>query len=135
MEILIERVVKPQAKRGKLKLLLIDEANRFFPAGLRSPYFAGEMIDFNRHWGLTVVTVCRRPVQINTTLVELSDYQIIFNLTGKNDLDYLDSLCQGFGDKVVDLPNYHFVIRHGKSIHLCSPIPLGRLDKETREVQ
>ena len=128
MEILISRVVKPQSKSGKLKLFLVDEANRFFPSPGQLDYFAGEMVDFNRHWHLTVITVCRRPVQVNTTLIELSDYQIVFNLTGKNDLDYLDSLCSGFSDKVIDLPDYHYALRHGKKIHLCSPIKLDKSD-------
>jgi len=129
--------VEPAAKKGKLKLLLIDEANRFFPSPHRPMQQMAKLVDFHRHWaptdkktlelkekGLAVVLISRRPVQLCTNVIELADYNIFFNLSGKNDIDYLNSLCRGLGEEVAKLPDFHFVLRKGRDFQLCSPMKI-----------
>lgn len=97
----------------KIKLFILDEANRFCPAKPHPlPDSILELNDFQRHYGISFGAICRRPTQLHTDLVELAHYLFIFQLKGKNDLLYLDGIAGGLGDKVLALPEYHFVIVH-----------------------
>lgn len=95
---------------GRVRLFVIDEANRYCPNKRPLPEKVSELNDFNRHYNIALGLIARRPVQLHTDLVELAHYLFIFNLPGKNDLAYLDSLRVGLGDVVQNLKEYHFVI-------------------------
>lgn len=96
---------------GKIKLFILDEANRFCPAKPKPlPDSILELNDWQRHYHISFGVICRRPVQLHTDLIELAHYLFIFQLKGKNDLLYLDSMAAGLGDKILALPEYHFVI-------------------------
>lgn len=97
----------------KIKLFILDEANRFCPPKPKPlPDSILELNDFQRHYHISFGSICRRPTQLHTDLVELAHYLFIFQLKGKNDLLYLDALNAGLGDTVAALPEYHFVIVH-----------------------
>jgi len=97
----------------KVKLFILDEANRFCPPKPHPlPDSILELNDFQRHYGISLGAVCRRPTQLHTDLIELAHYLFIFQLKGKNDLLYLDSMSAGLGDKILALPQYHFVVVH-----------------------
>ncbi len=108
----------------KPELFVIDEANRYiFPSPTRMPQPVADLVDYGRHWNLSFGVVARRPVQFNSTLVELSDHVFFFQLPGKNDHAYLESLHSGLGDTVRNLPPYHFVaFSHGTEIAVHAPI-------------
>lgn len=98
---------------GKIKLFILDEANRFCPPKPKPlPDSILELNDWQRHYHISLGAICRRPTQLHTDLIELAHYLFIFQLKGKNDLLYLDALAAGLGDMVVTLPEYHFVIVH-----------------------
>ena len=95
------------------RLFIIDEANRFArakPAVL--PQELADMNDWCRHpqYNLGIGYIARRPVQLNQDLTELCDYLFVFQLGGKNDIQYLNSLRQGLGDVVLNLPLYHYCL-------------------------
>lgn len=140
MELLIAELVEPNAKADKLELFAIDEAQLFFPAREQLPFHAQSMVSLGRHWsstntdGLTVIYITRRPVELNTTIVELADLRVVYYLTGRNDLKYLSDICAGWDDEVASLPEYHFSVHHrrdsaGKNFHKCLPVPLDSTEK------
>lgn len=95
---------------GKVRLFVLDEANRYCPNRRPLPDSISELNDFQRHYNIAFGVVARRPVQLNTDLVELAHYLFVFRLVGKNDLEYLDSLSAGLADVVAGLGQYEFVV-------------------------
>jgi hypothetical protein len=108
----------------KPELFVIDEGNRYIlPHPTRMPPGVADLVDYGRHWNISFGVVARRPVQFNSTLVELSDHVFFFQLPGKNDHAYLESLHVGLGDTVRDLAPFHFVaFSHGSEITVHAPI-------------
>lgn len=96
--------------RKLYKILAIDESNRWHPQGRPLPSASAKLNDENRHVPVGVIHIARRPVQLNTNIVELSDNLVIFNLKGVNDIRYLNELSDGLGDLVCKLKPYCFVI-------------------------
>ena len=117
----------------KPELFVIDECNRYvFPHPTRMPQQVADLVDYGRHWNLSFGVVARRPVQFNSTLVELADHVFFFQLPGKNDHAYLESLHSGLGDTVRALPPHHFVaFSHGTEITVHAPIRAPRHPTET----
>lgn len=107
----LERIVEVVKSTKQYRMLIIDEANRFCKGkGIPLPQSIADMNDWCRHpqYNLSVGYIARRPVQLNTDLTELADYLFIFQLGGRNDIQYLNDLRAGLGDAVKDLPLYHF---------------------------
>jgi hypothetical protein len=98
---------------GKIKLFILDEANRYCPPKPHPlPGSILELNDWQRHYHVSFGVICRRPTQLHSDLIELAHYLFIFQLKGKNDLLYLDGMAAGLGDTILTLPQYHFVIMH-----------------------
>jgi len=91
-------------------LFLIDEANRFCPNKKSLPEQIAYLNDESRHLSLALAFVARRPVQLNTDLVELAHYLVVFSLAGKNDRAYLNDIADGFGDRVVSQAWHEFTV-------------------------
>lgn len=111
---------------GKIRMFILEEANRYCPSKpVPLPASILDLNDFQRHERIAFGSVCRRPVQLNTDLVELAHYLFIFNLVGKNDTQYLESIAEGLGEAVKNLPPYHFIVvpprRADFEVH--APIP------------
>lgn len=97
----------------RIKLFVIDEANRYCPPKPHPlPDSILELNDWQRHYGISFGVIARRPTQLHSDLVELAHYMFIFQLKGRNDLAYLDSIAGGLGDQVLALPQYQFVVVH-----------------------
>jgi DNA helicase HerA-like ATPase len=107
------------------KMIIIDEANRFCPAKPAPlPQTIADLNDWRAHYGLAVGYIARRPVQLNQDLTELSHYLFIFNLKGKNDIQYLNDLAGGLGDAVSQLAQYHFMIVDPmRNYQVSPPVP------------
>jgi len=104
--LLVSRVIAS----GKVRLLVVDEASRYFPARRPLPEGMAELNDLARHYGLGLGLVARRPVQLHTDLVELAHYLFVFRLAGRNDLLFCDAVSSGLAAAVRSLPEYHFVV-------------------------
>lgn len=110
---------------GKVRLLVVDEANRIIPNKRVLPLQAMELIDKGRGFertgtkakkGITVLWLARRIAQLNTDVVETADFVIAFKQTGKNDLQRLDELYSGMSDvmrKRITLDRHNFIITNG----------------------
>ena len=121
----LERVTRRVMASRRYKLFVIDEANRFCPSKPTPlPQAIADLNDFRAHYGLTVGYVCRRPVQLNQDLTELSQYLFIFRLPGRNDLDFLKDTARGLEDEVMNLEKYHFVIVYpDRTFEVSAPVP------------
>ena len=137
-----ELVVPKKGNKAKVDLFAVDECNRYAPSRHPLPSVIMDINDFQRHWDLTTVWVARRPTQLNTDLVELSNYIIIYNLAGKNDQQYLNDLSQGLGDAVLELePYYYMFVDERRHYTVMNPVPLttkktkgkGLTKKEVKE--
>jgi len=119
---LVQAVVIPT----KPALFAVDEANKYIlPKPHPLPAGIDDLMDFGRHFGISVGFVARRPVQFHTDLVELSDVIFLFSLTGKNDYQYMEDLHRGLGDVVRNLEKYHFAsLRAGREITIHNPVAL-----------
>lgn len=128
LEEMLKKVVASARKRN-YKLVAIDEANRFAPSKPHElPPILGEINDCCRHPeynNFTPVFIARRPSQLNQDLTELAHYLFIFNLKGRNDIDYLNDFAKGLGDAVFSLPQYHFIVANQRrEWQVCRPIKM-----------
>ena len=107
-------------------LLLIDEANRIFPNHRPLMPAFRSFLDTYRHYNKSVGFICRRPAQLQTDIVELSHYILVFNLKGKNDTAYFNCLNSDIRDKIARLPPYHFaVIDQQREVAFFKPINIA----------
>lgn len=67
------------------KFIVVDEANRVIPNRKDPGPAVADLIDFNRHFGVSLITIARRPTQLNTDLENLANHIFIFGGRGKND--------------------------------------------------
>ena len=122
---------KQMERYPRYTLLLVDEFNRFAPGGGKALHPA--LMDLNdqlRHppYQIGVVYIARRPTQIHPDIVGLADSILCFQLSGKNDIQYLNDLKKGYGDAVEALGKYHSVLLTGGTMQHVLPIkPGGKL--------
>jgi hypothetical protein len=95
---------------GKIRLFVLDEANRFCPNHFPLPASILVLNDDQRHDKIAVGFVARRPAQLNTDLVELAHYIFVFRLTGRNDFQFLEDTAEGLGEAVKSLNDYEFCV-------------------------
>ena len=110
----LNRMIIEVEREQRPEVLAIEEVSRLAPNRGGSPESLLELIDLNRHYGVGVVGVARRPAQVDTDLVELADNLIIFKLTGKNDYRRLESEKRGLGDAARELGEYEYLVVNGK---------------------
>lgn len=137
IDLLAETLVVPkkQGGRAKVDLFAIDESNRYCPNRHPLPNSLLDIMDYQRHWKLTTVHVARRPVQMNTDIVELSNYIIVFNLAGKNDQQYLNDISKGLGDAVLTLPKYHYMlVNENREYKSMKPVNIVKTGKTRKRV-
>jgi len=109
----LENIVELVRTTKRYRMFIIDEANRYCkPKPTPLSQGIADMNDWCRHpqYNLSVGYIARRPVQLNQDLTEIADHLMIFQLGGKNDIQYLNDLRDGLGDEVKDLPQYHFAL-------------------------
>ena len=108
---------------GRIRLLILEEANRYCPSKRPLPSSILTLNDDQRHDRVAFGIIARRPTQLNTDLVELAHYLFIFRLVGKNDREYLEAIAEGLGDAVRSLEDYHFVIVYpDRSFEVHAPV-------------
>lgn len=126
---------------GMIRMFILEEANRYCPAKPAPlPASIVDLNDFQRHQKIAFGCITRRPVQLNTDLAELAHYLFIFHLVGKNDIQYLESICEGLGDAVKELEPFHFVVvpPRRSEFYVHAPIPLdikGDFDNSAKDIQ
>lgn len=109
-----------------IRMFILEEANRYCPPKPNPlPASILDLNDFQRHDKIAFGSVARRPVQLNSDLVELAHYLFIFNLVGKNDTQYLESIAEGLGEAVKNLPENHFMVvpPRRQDYYIHEPVP------------
>ena len=121
----LEGITRNILASRRYSLFVIDEANRFCPSKPAPlPQAIADINDWRAHYEIGVGYIARRPVQLNQDLTELAHYLFIFNLKGKNDIQYLNDFSVGLGDAVFEIPAYHFmVVSPDRSYELYAPVP------------
>ncbi len=109
----LSAIVRLALKTRRWRMIVIDEANRYCPSKPAPlPQAISDLNDWCRHkqYDIIPVYIARRPVQLNQDLTELASHLFIFNLAGKNDVQYLNDLKAGLGDAAQGLKQYHFIV-------------------------
>ncbi len=118
-------IIQVVQESGQIRLLIIDEANRYCPNKYPLPASILTLNDDSRHLKLGFGVIARRAAQLHTDLVELAHYLFIFRLTGRNDYQFLEDTAVGLGDAVKDLDDFHFVIVDpSRRFKVHPPVPL-----------
>tara|TARA_Y100000310_G_C20554084_1_gene749633 strand:+ start:593 stop:1171 length:579 start_codon:yes stop_codon:yes gene_type:complete len=129
----LEKTIRAAMASRRYSMILIDEANRYCPSKPSPlPQAVADLNDFRAHYKLAVGFIARRPVQLNQDLTELAHFLFIFNLPGKNDSDYLNSLAAGLGDAAARLPKYHYLLFDRYSYQVYAPVPKENATQKTR---
>jgi len=121
----LETVTRNVLASRRYDLFIIDEANRYCPSKPAPlPQAIADINDWRAHYGIGVVYIARRPVQLNQDLTELAELLFIFRLDGKNDISYLNDVSRGLGDAVLELNPYYFIVKSpGKDFEVYQPVP------------
>ena len=125
LEDVIRRIIPQNINElPKYRMVIIDEANRFCPPKPTPlPAMIADLNDQCRHYLMSAGFIARRPVQLNSDLIELADYIFVFRLTGKNDILYLNNTVTGLGDTVQALGQWEFVrVNPDKTYVICEPV-------------
>lgn len=118
------------AKEGKVDGLVLDEADLFLNDNAEIKKFANinDMVILQRHHGLGVIIMSRRPANLPTMLYETSDTVILFASPRSDNVDRkLKPLHRDLAPMVSTLRkgDYKFVtITTGENPILHNPIPL-----------
>lgn len=118
----IDRFVTGNDRERRPDLLVMEEVSRLAPNGGGSPDELYDVVDLNRHYGMGVVGVARRPAQVETTLVELADHIVVFYVDGPNDIRKLNNLSDGLGDAANELDKYHYIVASGRDWQEYKPV-------------
>jgi hypothetical protein len=117
--------IKRIPKTPKPEIIIIDEANRFFPGGGHT--LDSRAVDLNdslRHppYEIGIIYISRRPVQLHPDIIGLADHVICFQLSGVRDINYLNDLKSGMGDEVQKLKKYWALMLSGNELKYIQPI-------------
>lgn len=120
----LERVVVGNDRERRPDVVALEEINRFAGSGGAPPESLYELIDMNRHYGVGIVGVARRPASVHTDLVELADQLVLFRLRGPNDKRKLNQIRSGLGELVEDLGRFEFLVVDSLGeVEHYSPVP------------
>ena len=126
-EVISRFLLTPEVKRRevpcKYDLFIMDEASRFCPNKRPMPEGIGELNDFHRHYGLALCFIARRPAQLNTNLVELAHWYVIYRLRGRNDHLYLRQISTDVASASYRLQKYHYMlVDENAEFQVCPPL-------------
>jgi len=107
----VNTLVIPLAKQGKIKLFIMDEASQYCPPKpSRLPASIRNLNDNFRHYGgMGIVFIARRPAQLNQDITELANNKFFFRLGGRADRQFEEDMEIGLASKIAALPPYHYV--------------------------
>ena len=107
-------------------LIILDDATQHMSTRKDLPPAVREMRARSRHWGLSVIYIVHRPVDLHPALFAQLDWLITFRQSGDNDIRKLESMCRGLGRAAAALPPHHFAFYTFGEYSLHSPVPEWR---------
>jgi hypothetical protein len=128
----IGKVVVDNTPSRRPAIVVLEEANRYVPNRGTIPESVAELVDMGRHYktaasqGITVIYTTRRPSQLDTDVMELADYLMVYRTRGRNDRERLNQEAAGLGDAAADLDDYHWLlVRPDRTYQTMKPVPPG----------
>lgn len=131
-EFLHTMVDGPRERRPRY--VVVDEAANYIPGGNKPVGTAvNRLSHHNTHIypGITFITVCRHPTDIDNTTRELYDHMFVFGARGKGAKRALRNLSEGLDDAVEGLGEYQFAhVDPQGEISIFDPVPdMGEYDR------
>lgn len=124
LEQVLTRLITDVERERRPEVVAIEEISRYAPSNGATSEALMELCDLNRHYGVGLVGVARRPAQVESDLVELADQLVIFNLRGKNDIRRLNNERAGLGDMIVnEVGEYEYAVVDGqRNVSIHNPV-------------
>lgn len=130
------KYTREQKQKGNADwdMMILDEASTVLPNKKSLDTHINNFLNYYRHtveekgWDMGGVFIARRPARLNTNVVELSRYIVVFRVTGKNDVKYLNGISSGLGDEASklgqgDRPDHEFIlVNPDRSYQLMNPL-------------
>ena len=127
-----EDYLKQLRKENWKGMLVIDEADGFFPNRINLLSMQKKLIHIGRHWGIGVIFVTRRLANLHTDIVSQAHKILSFRLFAGADANYLDNMQLGeLIEPIWNLSEYEFVMFDSMQnnpedrIVICNPVPLA----------
>jgi hypothetical protein len=112
---------------GKWKgMLVVDEADGFFPNRKNLLHAQKTLIHLGRHYGLGVIFITRRLANLHTDVISQTSKIFSFRLFSGADANYLEAMqLSEIIAPIWGLEKYHFVFFDSETGQLaqCPPIP------------
>lgn len=107
------KFVKTKAQQGKIKLLLIDEADLWLKHNFDLTPQLNELITSHRHFDLSIGFITRRPQDIPTVVTESSYAHFIYKMEGVNALNKLENMHPAMRELMqkIDYPKHNFIVK------------------------
>lgn len=110
-EFWLNQITQNSELRKNINCVIIDDFDVFFTSHLQNLKAFSDLVFRNRHLGLTVIAITRRPQNIPTKYYEIFEILVGFTIEATNVINKLNEIYQGLGDMVKNLPykSYKFV--------------------------
>lgn len=98
--------------------VVIDEV-QLFTNPHYMPEYLKNLLFIGRHKGISVMAITQRPSQLNKSILSQSSHVYVGQLHEKNDLKSVSNFLNEETDKLIQLPNRHFIYfspKHGKKL-------------------
>lgn len=126
-----EKYLKELRNKNWNGMLVIDEADGFFPNQTKLLPLQKKLIHIGRHWGIGVIFVTRRLSNLHTDIVSQAHKIMSFRLFAGADANYLENMQLGeLVEPIWNLNQYEFVLFDSNAqsqddrIVICNPVPL-----------
>jgi len=114
----VDNFMEKMVNVKKPELVIFEEADNILPnmriTSSALLHLNSTCRHFDNERGIAVGYVTRRLPDLNSKIVEIADYVFLFQLSGKNDLIYLEQLKKGLSEAMPQIEqNHKFIILDG----------------------
>ena len=113
-------------KRNWKGVMVIDEADGFFPNKVKQTDLANHFIQIGRHHGVGGIIVTRRLAKLSTDITSQANKLCMFKHWQRADLDYLrESNLGDYAELLRTLKKWHFMFLNTDEefVQICNPVP------------
>ena len=108
-------------------IIIVDEADKFFPNMQKLTDLENYFIQIGRHHGIGLIAVTRRLAKMHTDLASQANKLYLFKHWQRADLDYLkESNLGDYAHLIRPLEKYHFLYLDTdvEYVQTCDPVPV-----------
>ena len=123
----LDDYIRTVAVRAEPRIFIVDEASSIITTKHRLPPGLQMLSRHGRHYGMTVLWIGHRPMDINPNISEMADYLFIFRVSGAGNLVRLRNWHEDLPAAVRSLKDYEFaVLEHGQTVTVHAPVPIAK---------